>query len=307
MALAGSANMKEPLEAGLVLMNFSFVASSLASVSIHERALEFGDSLYEVLKVRSGMPLFLEGHLERLKNGMRFLAFPGLPIERLKASLLELVLKNALTDGLLYLQVSRGCNPREHVPPQNLTPTFWAYTMKADFDGPKERRGGVRVISKPDSRWMFPSIKTTNLLPNTLAKAEAKGLGADEALFVGPNGEIREASSANVFFVKKKAVFTPKLTPQILPGITRMALLKLLGAHGIEAHEADLTLQEALGMDESFLTATSYDIRPIEALDGNLYASCGPDAFTAAIMELFEAHIQEVVGKGSLGHAREVQ
>ena len=299
--------MKEPLEAGLVLMNFSFVASNLASVSIHDRALEFGDSLYEVLKVRSGMPLFLEGHLERLKNGMRFLAFPGLPIERLKASLLELVLKNALTDGLLYLQVSRGCKPREHVPPQNLTPTFWAYTTKVAFDGLKERFRGIRVISRPDPRWMFPSIKTTNLLPNTLAKAEARGLGADEALFVGPNGEIREASSANVFFVKKKAVFTPKLTPQILPGITRMALLKLLDAHGIEAHEADLTLQEALGMDESFLTATSYDIRPIEALDGNLYASSGPNSFTAAIMELFEAHIQEVVDKGSIDHAREVQ
>ena len=99
----------------------------------------------------------------------------------------------------------------------------------------------------------------------------------------------------------------PKLTPQILPGITRMALLKLLDAHGIEAHEADLTLQEALGMDESFLTATSYDIRPIEALDGNLYASSGPNSFTAAIMELFEAHIQEVVDKGSIDHAREVQ
>lgn len=287
--------MKGSLEAGFVLMNFSFVTANQAGVSIHERALEFGDSLYEVLKVRSGNPLFLEDHLERLKNGMGFLAFPELPIEKLKASLLELLLKNSLEEGLLYLQVSRGCDSREHVPPQTLTPTFWAYTKKAAFNGIKERlRDGMRVLSRPDPRWMYPCIKTTNLLPNVLAKAEVKGLGADEALFLGPKGEVREAASANVFFVKKKTVYTPKLTPQILPGITRMALLKLLRKHGILVQEDHITLQEALRMDESFLTATSYDIRPIEALDGNLYGSMGRDAFTPSIMEIFESHIQEV-------------
>lgn len=284
--------MEAQQEGRVVLINFSFVPEERACVSIHERALEFGDSLYEVIKVRSSVPLFLEDHLTRLLKGMQTLAFPKLEVDDLKKSLMELLKRNDLKKGLIYLQVSRGCSPREHTPSPALTPSFWAYTKTASFPGLQERAKGFRLISLPDTRWYWTSIKTTNLLPNVMAKAQAKAQGADEALFLGPQQEIREAASANVFFIKGQTIVTPKLNPHILPGITRLQLLSLLKALRMEAREADLTLQEALEMDEAFLTATSYDIYPISGLDSKTFSSTHPNALTPRIMESFESHIQ---------------
>jgi D-alanine transaminase len=291
--------MEAHQEERVVLVNFSFVPEERALVSIHDRPLECGASLYEVIKVRSSAPLFLRPHLARLLKGMQTLDFPWLAMDKLKESLVELVKRNELESGLIYLQVSRGCSPREHTPPKALTPSFWAYTKNVPFPLPKERIKGLNLISLPDTRWYWACIKTTNLLPNVMAKAQAKTKGADEALFLGPKQEIREAASANIFFVKDQTILTPRLTPHILPGISRLKLLSFLKRWGIKAYEADLTLKDALEMEEAFLTATSYEIYPIVRLDSKTFSSNLSNSLTLGIMERFESYIQAFESKHS--------
>ena len=271
-----------------VLLNSKLVNRENALISIHNRAVEFSDSLYEVIKVKNSTLLFLDLHMERLAMGMAFLYFPHIDTNEIKEEIKKLVDTNGLINGIVYLQVSRGENPREHIPPVNIRPTYWAYTKIMEFPTVSERIKGVKIVSHPDIRWKIPSIKTTNLLPNIIARRKAADQGAKEALLYGKDGTIHECTSSNIFFIKSNTVITPILEEQILSGITRRTMIEMLLDNQFSVKEERISISDIVTMDEAFLTATTYDIMPIGSIDGHKLRSSAKGAITLSIIQMFE-------------------
>ncbi len=241
-----------------------------AGVSVEDRGFQFADSLYEVVAFLNGRFLDWDKHLWRLRRGLAALFIEGAPGD---AALLQiarrLVAMSRHTDGLLYIQVSRGAAKRDHGFPAGIAPTLVLTARRFDFaQRLPQLEKGVSAISLPDQRWARCDLKTTGLLPAVLAKQEAKAAGAFEALFV-KEGEVTEGGSTNMYMVDGDGrIVTHPVSARILPGIARDTLLDLARAAQMEVVERPFTLEEARAAPELFLTSTTAPILPIVALDG---------------------------------------
>ncbi len=222
---------------------------------IEDRGLQLGEAVYEVCNVRGGRLIDEEPHLDRLERSLRELNMT-MPMGRaaLAQVMREMVTRNRIADGLLYLQVSRGAVKRDHVPPIDGPRPTLIITLRAQdvaaLNGRMQK--GVAVLTQPDIRWGRRDIKTVQLLPNLMAKSAAKQAGAFEAWLVDDEGFVTEGSSTNAWIVDKSGdVVTRDLSHAILPGVTRRIILEAAAAADVAVKERKFTVAEAKSAREA--------------------------------------------------------
>src|SRR4051812_19187367 len=255
----------------IVYLNGKFMPIEDAKVSVLDRGFIFGDAVYEVCRLVNGKLFESDRHLARLANGLRDVHITP-PAESQKAKLHEisdrLVKENGITgEGSLFLEMSRGVAPRAHQYPKPPVPPT-VFLMASPFTPPEELRAkGAAVILIDDIRWKRCNVKTTQLLPNVMAKQEAFEHEALDAIFVR-DGMITETSHANVCAVVNGVLWTHPIDGSVLPGVTRELVLELAKKNGVPVREEAMTVDAFRKADEVFLVGTLSDVMPIVKVDG---------------------------------------
>lgn len=255
----------------IVYVNGDYVDEADAKVSVFDRGFVMGDAVYEVTSVIGGKLIDFPGHVARLRRSLAELDMPSpCTDDELLAIHRELVAKNNISDGGVYLQVSRGnAGDRDFAfPPAGTPPTIVLYTQsKPGFYQSNDTLNGINVISVPDLRWHRRDIKTVQLLWASMAKMAAKKAGAQDAWFV-ENGFVTEGSSNNAYIVKDGTIITRELSNDLLHGITRAAVLKLAREAQLKVVERSFTIEEAQSADEAFITSATNFCTPVLSIDG---------------------------------------
>ena len=271
----------------IVYVNGDYVPESEGKISIFDRGFLFADGVYEVTAVINGKLVDHGPHMERLERSLGELrmAWPCTKDE-LKAMHLELVKRNALGEGIIYCQVSRGAADRDFKFPKDATSSLVAFTQEMTLVDNANARTGVKVVTTPDIRWARRDIKTVMLLAPVLGKQEAYEKGAHEAWMV-EDGFVTEGTSSNAYIVKDGRVITLGLSNAILAGCTRRALFRLAKEQGVVIEERPFTPEEAYAADEAFLTSASQFVMPIVDIDGQRVGGGQPGPVTRKLRELF--------------------
>ena len=277
-----------------------YVTHGEAGVHIEDRALQLGDGIYEVCGIAGGLMMDEEEHLDRLERslGEIEMAMP-MPRRALKLVMRELVRRNRLRDGLLYLQVTRGATRRDHpIPKISPRPTLILTTRAMDPEEfGKRRRDGVAVITRPDERWGRCDIKTVQLLPNLLAKTAARRAGAYEAWLVDETGLVTEGSSTTAWIVDAKGQLrTRDLSHAILPGVTRRVVLEAAAAAQLPVALKSFSVEEARAAREAFISSAT-GVMPVVAIDGNQVGDGKPGPLTRRVQELYSLTSAERASK----------
>ena len=269
----------------IAFINSKYIEFKNAKVHIEDRGFQFSDSVYEVLKVINKKLIDFDFHFKRLKYSSSELNF-NLKIDkkRLHRIFLSLIKKNKLSNGIIYLQITRGVQPREHAYKKNLKPNIIAYTSRKNFNLPNKNFKGFKAITYPDIRWGRPDIKTTSLLANILAATYASNLGAYESIFFKGN-KITEAAHSNVWIIMKKKIITHPANNEILKGVTRTVLISLIKTLNLDLIEREFTIKELHNSDEVFITSSGSLITPIVQVDKIKINNCkiGPITKSLAI------------------------
>ena len=272
----------------IVYVNGRFVPESEAHVSIFDRGFLFGDGVYEVSSVLNRGLVDNSAHLARLERSLGELgmALPATPDEIVRAQK-ELIARNDLDEGTIYLQITRGPADRDFAYPAEPKPTLVMFTQKKSIvDNPLAARG-ITVITVPDLRWRRRDIKTVGLLAASMAKQAALDAGADDAWMV-EDGVVTEGSSNNAYIVTgDRVVVTRHLGSEILHGITRAAVLRLSREHQIAVEERAFTVDEAKSAAEAFITSASSFVIPVTGIDGETIGDGRPGAITTRLREIY--------------------
>lgn len=271
----------------IAFVNDVFLPLSEARVSVEDRGFQFGDGIYELLRVYAGVPFHLTEHLGRLEQNARAIGIP-LPYtrDRWAAVIAEAVSRSGFTDAKVYIQVTRGVAPRDHVPAGPMAPTV-VVTVRAMAPPAAELYAtGADVVTVPDLRWARCNIKAIDLLANVLAKQQAKERGAVEALFVR-DGHVLEGATSNVMTVQKRCLVTPPEGPLLLPGVTRRVVLGLAQAAGVAVKEQPVTEDELHASEEVFLTGTTIEVLPVARVNGRPIGAGAPGPVTKLLMARF--------------------
>jgi D-alanine transaminase len=252
-----------------VYVNGLYVPEEEAKVSVFDRAFLFGDAVYEVTAVLEGRLVDFAAHLERLDRSLREIALAApLSHKALLALHVELVRRNALDEGIVYLEITRGAAERDFAYPESAMPNVVAFTQSRPLIVSPYAETGVKVITIPELRWKRRDIKSTSMLAQAMGKQDAKLKGAYEAWMV-EDGVVTEGTSSTAFILDDKGVIrTQPLGRQILPGVTRRAVLRLAALEGASLEERPFSVAEALSAREAFMTAASAFVLPIVEIDG---------------------------------------
>ena len=277
----------------IAYVNGQYVPYAQAGVHVEDRGFQVADGVYDVVAVKDGGFVDLEGHLVRLERSLDELRIEH-PMSRaaLTVVLAETVRRNRVRNGSVYLQITRGAAKREFPFPTGVAPTFVAIARHLDWaKGAANAAKGVAAITQPDIRWGRCDIKTVGLLPAALAKQAAKEAGAYEAWLVDDEGFVTEGSSSNAWIVTKDNVLvTRKPTHEILSGITRSAVLELAKREGLKVEFRPFTVAEAQGAKEAFVSSATSFVIPVVSLDGKPIGNGGPGVVVAKLRSLYEAH-----------------
>lgn len=252
-----------------VYVNGSYVPEEEAKVSVFDRAFLFGDGVYEVTAVLGGRLVDFEPHLARLDRSLDEIALAA-PVSHaaLLALHVELVRRNDLNEGLVYLEITRGSAERDFAHPDRPSPNVVAFTQNRPLIANPYAETGVKVVTIPDMRWKRRDIKSTSMLAQTMGKQEAKLRGAYEGWMV-EDGMVTEGTSSSAFILDAKGVIrTQPLGRHILPGVTRRSILRLAALEGVALEERPFSVAEALDAREAFMTAASAFVLPIIEIDG---------------------------------------
>ncbi len=255
-----------------VWLNEDYCPADQARVSVFDRGFLFADGVYEVTAVVNGQLLDFHAHMQRLQRSCQALEL-ALPwaVETLQQIHETLVARNKVQEGSVYLQLTRG-NPGKrdfHYPDASVPPTLVVFTQSHNILQDARVESGLSVVTCPDIRWQRCDVKTVSLLAASMAKMAAQAQGADDAVFV-KDGLITEASSANCFMVTPGGkLVTRALSPAILPGITRAAILDICQQHQLEIETRAFSPQEACSAREVFITSATTFVMPVTRLDGN--------------------------------------
>jgi D-alanine transaminase len=255
----------------IAYVNGSYVATMDAYVHINDRGYQFADGIYEGITIKHGKLIDLEPHIDRLWRSMNELSITT-PMARapMRFVFREVVRKNRISDGFLYVQVTRGVANRDHpFPAPDTPPAFVVTCRRLNLANVYARaKVGVKGSTQPDIRWGRCDIKSTSLLPNILAKQAAREAGAFEAVFLDEKGFVTEGSSTNIWIVTKDGTLvTRPLSDNILPGITRERIKELAGKHQIKIEERAFSVKEAMAAPEMFLTSSTGCAMPIVELN----------------------------------------
>lgn len=275
----------------IAYVNGRYVPHRAAAIHIEDRAVQFADSVYEVCEVKHGKLIDEARHMERLRRSLSELRIAN-PVDfsALGVILREVVRRNRVVNGIVYLQVTRGTAPRNHYfPPPDTRPGLVVTARSVDQALGRRFAGeGVSVVTVPDNRWDRVDIKSTALLPNVLAKQKARESGAFEAWFVDEAGFITEGSSTNAWIVDEAGVLLTRPADHgILRGITRAVVLEAAAQEGVPVEERPFTLDGALRALEAFLTASSTIVMPIVSIDGQPVADGRPGALSTRLRKIF--------------------
>ena len=252
-----------------VYVNGLYVPEDEAKISVFDRAFLFGDAVYEVTAVLGGRLVDFAAHLERLERSLREIALSAPLTEKALLALhVELVRRNALDEGIVYLEITRGAAERDFAYPDAAVPNVVAFTQSRPLIVTPYAETGVKVITIPELRWKRRDIKSTSMLAQAMGKQDAKLKGAYEAWMV-EDGLVTEGTSSSAFILDDKGVIrTQPLGRQILPGVTRRAVLRLAALEGVNLEERPFSVAEALSAREAFMTAASAFVLPIVEIDG---------------------------------------
>ena len=271
----------------IAFINSKYIEFKNAKVHIEDRGFQFSDSVYEVLKVINKKLIDFDFHFKRLKYSSSELNF-NLKIDKKKLHriFLSLIKKNNLSNGIIYLQITRGVQPREHAYKKNLKPNIIIYTARKNFNLPNKNYKGFKAITYPDIRWGRPDIKTTSLLANILAATYASNVGAYESIFFKGN-KITEAAHSNVWIIKKKKIITHPANKEILKGVTRTVLVSLIKSLNLNLIEREFTIKELYNSDEVFITSSGSLITPIVQVDKFKINNCKIGSITKSLATNF--------------------
>ncbi|MBM7540881.1 D-amino-acid transaminase [Amphibacillus cookii] len=271
----------------IVLTNQGFSEASAVVYPYQERALQFGDGIYEVIRMYQGQAYLMEAHLDRLYRSAQAIKL-SIPFEKddLHNQLIELVERNKLTkDGLIYLQISRGSAKRLHLFP-DCAPNFYAYTDTLARPI-SQLESGVSVVTHDDIRWHYCYIKSLNLLPNVLAKQTAHEHGSFDAI-LHRDDIVTESTAANVFIVKDNVIITHPATERILHGCVRNRLIDLARANDISVIEAYYTVADLLNADEVFMTSSGIEVLPVVKVDDQTIANGKRGVITKQLQQWYQ-------------------
>lgn len=271
----------------MILFHDQLTKRENTHIDIEDRGYQFGDGIYEVIRVYSGKIFRLQDHLDRFQRSADEIGLQ-LPysLDRLRQLLQELVEVNHLADGTLYLQASRGIAPRSHPFPEASQSVIVAYTVVAERPL-NHLQNGIRTIIQPDIRWLRCDIKSLNLLGAVLAKQKAKEHGCQESI-LHRDGTVTEGSATNAFLVKDGHLITHPADNLILHGITRQVVLELAEALEIPVKEEAFSLQDLNEADEVFVTGTTMEISPVIEIDGRPVGDGQPGTIVRRLQEAFE-------------------
>ncbi len=275
----------------IAYVNGRYLRHGEACVHIEDRGYQFADGVYEVCEIWNGKIVDERPHLDRLERSLRELAIE-MPVARnaLKVILREIIARNRIGDGLVYLQVTRGVAKRDHVFPPPGTPPALVVTAKSTSRvvSDKLAEEGASVITVPDNRWERVDIKTVSLLPNALARQKAKEAGANEAWFIDADGFVTEGAATTAWIVTKEGTLVTRPDGTgILPGITRRTAAAVANKQGVAVEERKFTVDEALGAREVFMTAASTVVMPIVEIDGKPIANGRPGSIATNLRAAF--------------------
>ena len=278
----------------IAYVNGRFVRQSEACVRIEDRGFLFADGVYEVWPVLAGRLADANDHFARLERSLSELRI-AMPMSRAALTLVlgEAVRRNRVRDGRLYLQVTRGAAPRDHgFPSPPVTPSLVVMVRPVDLDAAEARaERGVAVVTTPETRWARCDIKSVALLPNVLAIQAAREAGAQEAWFVDALGLVTEGGSSNAWIVDAGGTArTRDLNANILRGVTRAALMRLMREEGVAVSERPFTVDEAKAAREAFITSAAAFVTGVVRIDGTAIGDGRPGPLTRRLRALYLSH-----------------
>ncbi|ASQ04239.1 D-amino-acid transaminase [Sinorhizobium meliloti WSM1022] len=275
----------------IAYVNGTYVRHAEAAIHVEDRGYQFADGVYEVCEVRHGFIIDLTRHLDRLGRSLGELRI-GWPMSRaaLVHVIREVLRRNRVRNGLFYLQVTRGVARRDHVFPDADTPPSIVVTAKRTDPGAIARKNaeGISAITVPENRWDRVDIKSVGLLPNVLARQQAKEAGAQEAIFVDVDGMVKEGAATNVWIVDREGTLrTRPAESGILRGVTRTTLMDVAKPLGLAIEETAFSVEEMLAAREVFITAATSICFPVVSVDGKTIGNGHPGSIAQNIREAF--------------------
>lgn len=280
---------------GKVIFNGHIVDREKAIIHIEDRGFQFGDGVYEVIRIYNGKPFTLKEHIDRLYASAQKI-YMEIPYSKQEITdlIINLLEQESASTCNLYLQISRGVVPRNHVIPETASPTLIGYLMPGTRPVDLMKTGGKAVITE-DLRWHYCDIKSISLLGAVLAKKKATDAGCLEAI-LHRDGIITEGSSTNIWMVQNGKLFTHPANQFILNGITRQKVISLLDFNQLPYEETGFTVEQLQNADELFLTSTTMEIIPIVEVDGVKIGNGTPGDVTRKLQTLFEQEIEHECG-----------
>jgi len=282
----------------IAYVNGRYLPHADAAVHIEDRGYQFADGVYEVIAVKGGQLVDNDLHMARLERSLSELRIaPPMPRRSLKLVMTEVLRRNRVRDGSLYLQATRGVAPRDHPFPAKCRTSL---VMTAKRARPFNRRAfedGVKVITIPDIRWQRCDIKAVALLPNVLGKQQARENGAFEAWQVDEEGVVTEGTSTNAWIVTRDGeLVTRQPGNAILNGCTRLALIELARKAGLKIVERPFSVAEAKGARECFLSSTTALVTPVVEIDDAVIGNGKPGSLGQQLLALYLAHAEGDAG-----------
>lgn len=285
-------------ESNIVFLNGEFLPKDKAKISVFDRGFIFGDGIYEVVPVMNGVLIDKIEFWERFKRSLKEIAlnFPYKDSE-FESILNELIAKNALKEGGVYMQITRGIASRDFAFTKGLQPTIMAFVYVANIQNNELASKGISVVSVPDIRWKRRDIKSISLLAQCYAKEMAVNAGADEGFMV-ENGKVTEATSASAFIIKDKTLITKPFSNEILPGIRRQNILKFARELNLSVVERAFSMNEVYEADEVFISAASLPILGVIKADGKMIANGKVGKFTQLLRQRYLQKMRNEAGLG---------
>jgi len=273
----------------IAYVNGAYTPLEDAKVSILDRGFLFADGVYEVAAVIGGKLIDNDAHLARLERSLKELRLEC-PVSMAEIVAIEktLVARNGVSEGMVYLQITRGAAERDFSFPKGVKPTLVGFTQKKNILASPYAEKGIKVVCVPDLRWARRDIKSVALLAQVLAKQAASEAGCQEAWMVDPEGFVTEGSSSTAFIVTKAgAIVTRPNSEAILPGCTRRSVMALAQEHGLAIEERVFSVAEAHDAAEAFLTSASNLVLPIIEIDGRALGDGIPGRHATRLRALY--------------------
>ena len=275
-----------------VFLNNKYIKSKNAFISYEDRGFQFADSIYEVIAFIDDKFIDLDFHFKRLKRSLKLIdikyRFNQNYLQKIFKKLIKI---NNVKKGLIYLQITRGVQPRNHSYKKDLKPTVIIYTIKKNLNENLKKLLGKKAITYPDLRWKRRDIKSVSLLPNVLAAKAASKKSAYEAILID-NGIVTEGTASNIWIVKKNKLITHPANSHILKGITRQSIVKIIKKEKLILFEKKIKKSELFSADEVFLTSSSSFVTPIIKIDNKFINKGKVGKITYNLAKIYIAKFQ---------------